>query len=491
MRLKYLYIKNYKKFNELEIEFSDDKENYLKEKFFGNMNITLLVGENGAGKTTILSFIAYIFKNLERYQERIPSDFIIKYILDEESNNEIIIKKKDECVFINTDGTYKELLEFDYRKGRNKESRSSTKAISYDEIKKFLPSNVIISVFDSNYPKDYNWNSLGDRRLQIDKVSYNDSAFGMGISEGILKFLEAYFSDNEEFLGIMNNMGFKFSENLYIYRNFDSDSEKLKDLFDNFYKEFKFKNWKEFLKNTEFKSKKSFINHISNEEYWRRYCKEVMLEETTNSADLEFEYNEKINIKEFINAKFYNIKILSLLISNRLIFINEFFITKDGYDLSLEKMSTGEKILLCRLFFILANIQKNSLIIIEEPELHLNYSWVKQLISIITILYKNYNSHFFISTHNHAFINNLFQNNILIVEKEGINHPNRNTFLANERSINLELFKNSKIENSFEKKIIKIFEYASREEIEMIMDKLGESYLRFILFKKLGESGEN
>ncbi|NFN19592.1 hypothetical protein FDB52_08175 [Clostridium botulinum] len=86
MILKYLYIKNYKRFKDIEIKFHDNSNNEnseLMSKIYGNMNFTIFVGENGVGKTTILSFIAHVFKNLQRFHNRIPSDFKIIYQLDE------------------------------------------------------------------------------------------------------------------------------------------------------------------------------------------------------------------------------------------------------------------------------------------------------------------------------------------------------------------------------------------------------------------------
>ncbi|NFN19590.1 hypothetical protein FDB52_08185 [Clostridium botulinum] len=178
------------------------------------------------------------------------------------------------------------------------------------------------------------------------------------------------------------------------------------------------------------------------------------------------------------------------LILNDKFYINEFFIKKGSEIISLNKMSTGEKIFLCRLFFLLSKIQNDSLIILEEPEIHLNYSWVKQLITVIKLLFDEYKTHFLISTHNNAFINMLFAQNILILEDDTIKHPNFNTFLANEREINRKLFKNSNIKNIIEKEILSMIDTANKEELEYIMSNLGESYFKYMLFRRLNEIGD-
>jgi predicted ATPase len=153
-------------------------------------------------------------------------------------------------------------------------------------------------------------------------------------------------------------------------------------------------------------------------------------------------------------------------------------------------LSTGEKTFLCRLFFLLSKVQDDSLIILEEPEIHLNYSWIKQIITVISLLFKNYKIHFLISTHSHAFINTLFPENIIVMEEWKGRHPEFNTFLANEKEINKRLFRNSSIKNSVEEEMITIIKNASNQELESIMNLLGESYFKYMVFKRLNEIGD-
>ena len=60
MKLISLYIENYKKFNRQNINFDESILEQEFEKFYGKAKITTLIGSNGSGKTTILSFIAKI-----------------------------------------------------------------------------------------------------------------------------------------------------------------------------------------------------------------------------------------------------------------------------------------------------------------------------------------------------------------------------------------------------------------------------------------------
>ncbi len=89
MKIFSLYIEKYMKFEKQEIKFNSENISKSKEDFqkelFGKMNITLFCGLNGTGKTSILSFMAKIFRYLQRFRERIPSDFKIHYSIQKEN----------------------------------------------------------------------------------------------------------------------------------------------------------------------------------------------------------------------------------------------------------------------------------------------------------------------------------------------------------------------------------------------------------------------
>lgn len=53
MILEYLWIEEYKKFKNIEIDFNKER-NILEKDLFKDMKVTVLVGENGSGKTTIV-----------------------------------------------------------------------------------------------------------------------------------------------------------------------------------------------------------------------------------------------------------------------------------------------------------------------------------------------------------------------------------------------------------------------------------------------------
>lgn len=486
MILEYLYIEDYKKYYDTDIKIYKKSDNNFIEKIYNNISFTVLVGENGAGKTTILSLIAYIFRYLQRDQYKIPSDFKLIYRIGKENDIVVKLEKNDNNIFITIKGIKYLLLEFDAKTKKYITNKVYKNTVTYDEIVEYLPYNVIVSCFDVDYPNEYCWNYVGDRLVEINRVdkSYKKSAFGMDISIGIIKFLNKYFFKNENLKKLLNTLGFKFINCIYIFRNYYCIDENIRDELEDFYSECGCNDWNEFLKKVQFNSKDEFLEYILSDDYWKKYYGKV------EELEDEESQNEIIDFEKFVKDNFFNLNLLYKLIYNNRIYINGFLLIKDDEILSIDKMSTGEKILFFRLFFILAKIEDDSLIILEEPEIHLNYSIIKQLITIINLCFNEYNVHFLISSHNPVFINMLFPDNILVLEKHTIKHPEFNTFLANEREISRCLFQGSNIKNYIETEIFEILKSSNIALIEELMQNLGESYIKYLTFKRLKELGE-
>ncbi|MGC6329972.1 AAA family ATPase [Rhizorhabdus sp. FW153] len=78
---------------------------------------------------------------------------------------------------------------------------------------------------------------------------------------------------------------------------------------------------------------------------------------------------------------------------------------KHGKSFLVSEASSGEKELLTYLFSIYVLDIKDSLIVIDEPELHLHPTWQKSLLSIFISLAENTGNQFLIATHSPMFIN--------------------------------------------------------------------------------------
>lgn len=452
MKILKLYIKEYKKFQNQTIVFDSENKSKIQYDLFKNMNITLLSGENGSGKSTILSFIAKIFRYLQRYRERIPCDFVLEYQIGYMNEEYIIeLSKKDKYIYIKINEKLYIIQEFDLKKRRYvKYEQCSMEQISYDDICKYLPNKVIVLGFDTDYARLwYSNNYFGDRKVEFVDIndSFQDTGIGLDFSSGILEFYDRLYN-NSQLENVMKSIGISFSPLVDIYL---------------YFKEYDYESFAD-----EARIEKKYFTYS----FWEKY---ILLEEGMN---------KKINLKEFIKNEKLK-KVLRLFIENRLIYINEFYIQKGKSTFKLSGMSTGEKIFLCNLFFVCSRIENNSILIWEEPETHLNMKWSKQLIPLIVILFEELNLHVLLSSHEKGLINSLFSNQILRLYQGEIRNPDFQTFLANEVEISNKLFFAEYDYNYFETYILEVIKDSDKEQLEKLLNLLGESFYKFLIYKRL------
>lgn len=476
MKIKYLYITNYKKFSNFEVRFDHGLDNELVESLFNKMNITALIGENGSGKTTILSFISIVFRYLQRNQNEIPSDFILKYQIEEE---DIELSKVNDNVFISINDKAKNLLlEYDVKKKdyirRNSQQLVEMNSITYDEIIEYLPSIIVVSSFDIDYPNGYAWNYIGHRLLKISSgyAIQKESSIGLDISLGILRFMEVFYGTNEYFVKLFQSLGLNLSDKVCAYFKQDNNSSEngIKDKI------------LAVLYNYGITDREDLVNSMISGDYFAAYFSE------RNEA-LDSPY-EVFDLKSYLSEKIYHSEILKLMIIENLFYINDFYLKKNEFEYSMSKMSTGEKMFLGRIFFILSNLQDNAIVILEEPEVHLNYSWVKQIVSVFILLFKGYSSHFLISSHNYSFINNLLSEQILVMEDEFASTPEFKTLLCSSEELNYHIFKHNNVKTYIEYYIHNLLVHSEGDKLKKMFDNLGESYTKVKLFKQLLDSGD-
>ncbi len=96
-------------------------------------------------------------------------------------------------------------------------------------------------------------------------------------------------------------------------------------------------------------------------------------------------------------------------------FFNNLYIGSENFPLI--ELSTGEISLLLRLFNIANQIKPNSIVLIDEPELHLHPNWCINYISKLKQLFNKYDSHFIIATHSPLLVANLNKEDIVVLKK--------------------------------------------------------------------------
>lgn len=433
-----------------------------------------MVGENGNGKTTLMSFLANMFNDLQRYHDRIASDFCLKYKIEHSNETRVVIIEKDEGqVFITVENLLPKsvLIELHPRNGyMPKENQIHFEhKVTYEEIRNFLPTKIITSVFSfhGEYPFKRPSNFIGDRLVENYDISnvYGANHFRFSsLSKGISKFVEIYFHKRHIVDELLSLLNIKFSNKVLIRNRGETFPPYGLDIDDEYFEDLLTEEDRERI--NEYKSIDRLIKQYSqDEDDWVVVCEE-------------------------------NYEFLINYVEQELIYMNDVAFDKDGEIVSLANMSSGEKMFFIRILSLLSTIENHSLIVIEEPELHLNPSWTKQIITMLQMLFGEYKVHFLISTHSYAFINTVFPENILFANQKRFTNadPNINTFLANEVEISNLFFANSKKVNYVENILWKKIEDASEEELEKIIEYLGESYTKFkafnILLQKQGNTKE-
>lgn len=99
---------------------------------------------------------------------------------------------------------------------------------------------------------------------------------------------------------------------------------------------------------------------------------------------------------------------LEILEELDLLVLDSLHISRANSNYSFDNASSGEHHILSSFIGILSTIQRNSLIMIDEPEISLHPNWQIQYIDLLTKSFSDYsNCHFIISTHSHFLVTDL------------------------------------------------------------------------------------
>ena len=123
---------------------------------------------------------------------------------------------------------------------------------------------------------------------------------------------------------------------------------------------------------------------------------------------------------------------------------------------------------------ILANIKKNTLIFIDEPELFLHPVLEIELMSLLKDVLQRFNSKAILATHSLSIVREIPSRCVHVLKEEGgilfINHPPFETFGGDLQRISSYVFGDNSISKPFEKWLDqKLKEFTSKD----LMEKLG------------------
>jgi predicted ATP-binding protein involved in virulence len=166
---------------------------------------------------------------------------------------------------------------------------------------------------------------------------------------------------------------------------------------------------------------------------------------------------------------------------------------KQGKEFKIEDSSSGEYHFISGFIGLLAKIQENTLILIDEPENSLHPNWQMKYISFLKSIFKQFKScHFIVATHSHFLVSDLDGNssNINVLRKRDIIEAElipANTYGWSAEEILLNVFQTPSTRNYYlAEELGNIFQLISEEPNER---NVSEIKSKIEMLKKLDLTG--
>lgn len=383
MKIKELWIEEYKILRDFNIVFEEQ--------------LTVLIGENGSGKSTILEFLSNIFYELYKHfvlhkGEKPEFDFKIRYSIE--------VNDKEYEVYITSNKNTKEYYEVNIKKEEENYKKYSKVAINKEfknAYKDIFPQNVVIYYSGIS-------TILKDSFLSFQEKHILASLNGeKKIEQPFFYFLPENYSTI-----LISLLAYQYG-----------DIPKILE------KQFKINGFKEIV----IKLKKP--NWAKDEEFWGargelRVFLEKAFEATNKSKDSQqssdstiFIYETKEELEKlwsFYGEEKSLFQYLETLQANGLIEDIEIILFKDGEEISFKRLSEGEKQILIVYGLKELLITENSLFLFDEPDTYLHPEWQKNFIEHLIKSDENSKANYYVTSHSPNIISGLQKSQLKIIE---------------------------------------------------------------------------
>ncbi len=374
---------------------------------------SVIIGQNGSGKSTILSYITEIFLDLAYYKEnRVRnknSKIAFSYTIEFESDNQNykISQRRGPATKSSTGnaippGWFYQLTI----------NNSDTIGEKTDWNKVQLPSNVIAVCYlpmdrfpkKANQPDDFyiylglvdNSNAARARLIMNNAVPMLFDTINKEKSVEFLKDILRFMQVDEDYLGIKNS--YRYKESFFTGKLTESDFTSL------------FNNWRSFSKREEKPFGVNYFeaNIAGNKKLISRIVSYLNLRAITDKIKIGEKSLLEFNLLD-------NPEILAewelLIHLRKLDLIDSFsllFRKSRANKIDDSKLSSGEFHYFSTIIAICGSIKENSLVLMDEPETSFHPNWQMKYINHLKFLLKNNNgAHFIIATHSHFIVSDL------------------------------------------------------------------------------------
>jgi len=392
MRLLYLYIDSFKNLRNFEIDFDEKHSNVV------------LLGENATGKSNFLEALILIFKylDLERFNN-IPFNYLLKY---KKGESIIEIEKETKTTTIKIDNNKISLSEF-------KKSKD-----------KYLPkyvfayysgtSNRLEELFDEHqkrfYDKLIKENVKEEEIEDLRRLFYVRLIHSKFVLLAFFSFAES-FEESKDFL--KNYFGIEDIENILFILHTPYWANKPEQ------------------KREKFWSAKGIVRDFL-EIMWEKSLAPIYNEETirvdfrsTTKKELLYLFFPSVRELQEIaknykdNTTFFKAlesTYISDLIEDVKIRVKKYDIDKN---ITFRELSEGEQQLLTVLGLLKFTRDKESLVLLDEPDTHLNPIWKWKYLDLLKeVIGEDETSHIIINTHDPLIIGGLVKEQIRIFKKD-------------------------------------------------------------------------
>ncbi|QDZ88633.1 AAA family ATPase [Priestia megaterium] len=445
MFIKRIKIEQYGKLKDFEVEFNQSSHFYNS-----NFNLSVIVGENGTGKTSLLKFISEVF-----IDHKIKKHFEVDYSISNEkyqiSNytykawsmpSKVIVSsystfepyktafsKKNPAFNENHGENFEKEVEYVYAGPKRRFGASSLSSVYLPIIKNYIGFN--------------NKKSLATQEL-LGEIGYVEQPLIEVKRMGIKKRLEKKLSNVSVIRADASIL--------------EEDLENIAERMDKFH----YEHFERVA--TRFGSQRKKMLNLNAFEYYEGGVRQWVIDTTK----LE---NIQIDI------------------------INDLWFPKGNELIPMKSFSSGELSMFFRFFKLIDTMVDSSVVLIDEPETHLHPRWSRKYIKMLNDIFGHYNCHFIIATHSPLIVSDVPSECIVglrqidnFIEQYKVREQ---TLGINYREILHEVFHIDNLygefTNDINKEILRLLKDEKVSAAEELYHKLGDSELKFKLFIKLKE----